>query len=408
MKIMHVLLSSLPDVVGYTTRSHEILSAQRQLGIDAFAVTSPNQLLHAQPDMPYDDIQGVRYFRTSIPAGVSGRKGTGTLRYYAQKYALYRHFQKKLVEIGNQTTPDLIHGHSYFYSGYPASRAARKLNLPFIYELRGLVQDSGVMRGKFSSRSLPYRYIDFMEGRTFQAADRIVTISHSLCNYLTRRGIPEHKIALVPNGVDTERFSPQPKDEELVSRYRLAGRCVLGFIGSFFLFEGLDFLMRQLPAILAAEPDAVFLMVGSGEDEANLKKLTAELGLEDRVIFTGRVPYEDILKYYSVIDIFIYPRLKHPMTETVTPLKPLEAMAMGKAVIGRDIGGLRELIDHGVNGLLFADDTPQELQAHCSALVRDNALRERLATAARQTMVEERSWVKLAQRYHDLYTGVLS
>jgi PEP-CTERM/exosortase A-associated glycosyltransferase len=405
MRILHVLMGSLPDITGYSIRSQEIMSSEKKLGLDVYAITSPYQK-NVNVSNKHEVIQSIPFYRTNL-WDTSGTDGKRSADHFIKKYFLFNHFKKKVYELCLELKPDVIHGHSYFFSGYPAAWAAKKMGIPFIYELRGLIQDSGVSRSKFKVNSLQYRYIDYMEGRTFRAASKVVTISRALQEYLFKKGISSDKVGLVPNGVDTSRFTPIEKDKELMRRYRLEGKIVMGFIGSFFSYEGLDYLINQFKMILKHEQNVVLFLVGAGEKYEELKRLTKELQLEDSVILTGRVDHTEILKYYSVVDIFIYPRVKEWMTETVTPLKPLEAMAMGKAVIGRDIGGLRELIDDEKTGLLFKDDDTEDFISKCLLLIRNQRLRETLGSTARDKMVLERDWMKLAERYVSLYKSIV-
>lgn len=406
MKVLHVLMGSLPDISGYAIRSQEILVAQRRLGLEVCAITSPYQKQMVASGNQSEVIQGIRYYRTNLWK-TPQEDGKRSLDHFVKKYLLWRHFKREIARVCQIMKPDLIHGHSYFYSGYPASRVAQTLGVPFVYELRGLIQDSGASRSKFKESSLQYQYIDYMERKTMKSAVKVVTISRPLVEYVQAQGLSHDKVALVPNGVDTTRFCPIPKDDELIQKYQLSNKVTLGFIGSFFAFEGLEFLLKGFHKIVSEERKVLLFLVGAGEMTDQLKRLTRELNLQDSVIFTGKVSHSDILRYYSVIDIFLYPRLKEKLTEIVTPLKPLEAMAMGKAVVGSDVGGLRELIDDGNTGLLFKAGELEGFVSICLQLIRDQELRRILGIAAKDRMVQERDWLKLAERYRTLYNSLI-
>ena len=402
MRVLHVLMQSVPDISGYTIRSQEILTAQQRLGIEVFALTSPYQRNVGAVKNGIEVIQGVPYFRTNL-GGNRKEDGKRSWFYLAKKYALFHYFRKQIIKVCQSIKPDLIHGHSYFYSGYPASRAARKMELPFVYELRGLIQDSGVSRAKFKINSLQYRYIEYMERATVSSASKVVAISQPLVEYLLAQGWPQDKIVVVPNGVNTARFRPVPKDPELIKKHGLSSKVVIGFIGSFFVFEGLEFLLRGFRTVVSQEKNIVLFLVGTGETMDRMKRLAEELNLGDSVVFIGGVDYSDVLRYYSVMDICVYPRIKETVTDIVTPLKPLEAMAMGKAVLGSDVGGLRELIKDGQTGLLFKAGDLEDLVSKCLLLIRGAELRLRLGASAEAAMVRERDWTALAAKYVVLY-----
>jgi glycosyltransferase involved in cell wall biosynthesis len=176
---------------------------------------------------------------------------------------------------------------------------------------------------------------------------------------------------------------------------------VLGFIGSFYRYEGLQFLVEALPAIRGELPGARVLLVGGGEEEPALRAAAAAMA--DGVVFAGQVPYHEVSEYYSVIDIFVCPRHRMRLTELVTPLKPLEAMAMGRSVLASDVGGQAELIRHEVTGLLFPAESRGSLVEAAARLGRDPATRARLGKQAREQMVQERGWRQVVGRYLPVY-----
>src|SRR5690606_28617170 len=141
---------------------------------------------------------------------------------------------------------------------------------------------------------------------------------------------------------------------------------VLGFVGSFYAYEGLDLLVQAFASLSAQRSDLMLLLVGGGPQEQALKAQVAQLGLLDKVIFSGRVPHDEVSGHYALIDILAYPRRSMRLTELVTPLKPLEAMAQGKIFVASDVGGHKELIDDGRTGTLFKADDEAALVAAVS------------------------------------------
>ena len=200
----------------------------------------------------------------------------------------------------------------------------------------------------------------------------------------------------------------RPVNSRLRQQLGLAGNTVLGFLGSFYAYEGLALLIDVLPAICASRPDVRLLLVGGGYQEEALKAQCARLGLEGKVVFTGRVPHQEVREFYELVDVLVYPRLSMRLTELVTPLKPLEALAQGKLVLASDIGGHRELIRHGETGFLFPAGDANALAAAVLDLLGQPGIWPRIREAGERFITEERSWAAVAERYRTVYESVLT
>ncbi len=243
-----------------------------------------------------------------------------------------------------------------------------------------------------------------MESHALRRADAVTTICEGLRRDMISRGIPEERITVIPNAVDVTKFRLGGEaDEALKSRLGLSGSRVLGFVGSFYRYEGLDVLLRAVPAILAKAPDTKVLLVGGGDEEAALARTTEQLGLGDKVVFTGRVPHDQVHRYYDLIDVLVYPRVSIRLTELVTPLKPLEAMAQGRLLAASDVGGHRELIRDGENGVLFPAGNPEGLAAAVVSLLEARDRWPALRAAARKFVETERNWPASVARYREVY-----
>jgi len=275
---------------------------------------------------------------------------------------------------------------------------------PIVYEIRGVWEDSAVAIGTLEPGSRRYRRNQEESTRAAIEADRVVTISEGLRREFVRRGIPADKITVVPNGVDTSTFTPLPRDRELAEKTGVGGKTVFGYISSIRALEGIEFLIRAMPEVLQAVPNSACLVVGDGEHRATLEALANDLGLAGKVIFTGRVPHDDIRRYYSIIDVFVVPRPSQRVNELVTPLKPLEAMAMERAVLVSGVGGLRELVEDGRTGLVFAPENPRDLARKAILLAGDESLRLELGQRARRFVVQEREWSRVVRRYEELWS----
>ncbi len=396
MRVLHVLDHSAPLQSGYVSRTLGILRAQRGLGIDPVAVTSPRHGAEAGPPAtPVETVADFDFHRTPAP----GRALPG-LGFRAEMTAT----AKRLEEAVEELRPALIHAHSPVLNAFPAQRVARRMGLPMVYEIRAFWEDAAVDRGTTTEGSPRYRMTRAMETRAVRRADHVFTICNGLREDLIARGIDASHIDLAPNAIEPERLPPvTAKDAGLAAELGLGEGPVIGFLGSFYHYEGLHLLIDAFPAIRAVHPGARLLFVGGGPEDAALRARAAPLG--DAALFTGRVPPEQVRRYYSVVDLLVYPRLKMRLTDLVTPLKPLEAMAMTRRFIASDVGGHRELVDDGVTGRLFAADDPTSLAAAAlDALDPAAHARNAAMTAPALDFVRNtRSWSAVARRYLPVY-----
>ncbi|NOX92737.1 MAG: glycosyltransferase, exosortase A system-associated, partial [Gammaproteobacteria bacterium] len=308
--------------------------------------------------------------------------------------------------------PDIIHAHSPVLNALAALKVGKAFKIPVVYEVRAFWEDAAVDHGTSVEGGLRYKLTHALETYALKKADAVTTICEGLRNDIITRGIDKEKITVIPNAVDIEKFTIQnSSDRVLVSRLGLEGKNVLGFIGSFYAYEGLPLLLESLAMILEDEPETHLVLVGGGPQEKELKKLVGKLGLEEKVVFTGRVPHNEIQSYYSLIDMFVYPRISMRLTELVTPLKPLEAMAQGKIVVASDVGGHRELIRPGENGELFPAGDVAELAKTVVELFRQRENWGKRQAESRQFVEQERTWKKSVALYGGTYarlTGILS
>lgn len=257
MRILHVLDHSLPYFSGYSFRSASILRAQQRLGWQPVALTSPK---HENFPAEIETIDGIEYHRTPWPP-ISKFQAVPMVRQMASVAALTQQIKRLAAEL----RVDLIHAHSPSLNGLAAAQAAKALGLPWVYELRYYEEDAAVDRGKTRHNSLRYRLAARLEQQALEQADAVTTISQALREDLIRRGIAAEKITVIPNGVDTAHFQPCEADAELISKYDLAGKTVIGFIGSFYFYEGLEFLVDAAIELLATRSDLVLLLAGDGE-----------------------------------------------------------------------------------------------------------------------------------------------
>jgi PEP-CTERM/exosortase A-associated glycosyltransferase len=377
--------------------------AQSQLGFRPAVLTSP---LHQSDDPSASDISvdGIPYFRTLVPQGLSGsaiRHGWPVLR----EIEVVRLLRRRIQELLDTGSYDIVHAHSPALCGLAALQAARSRRVPFVYEVRSFWEDATADQQKERRITLRYLLARRLETRVVRHADAVVGISKSILQDLEARGIAPQKFFCVPNGVDTARFIPRAKDAALADSLKLNGTPTLGFIGTLFPWEGIAWLVHAAVALRRSGVVFEMLLVGDGKDAEQVRKAIQENDAASYIFFVGRVPHDQIEQYYSVVDVLVYPRISMRLTELVTPLKPLEAMALGKAVLGSDVGGIRELVDPEVTGVLFKAGDMNDFAGQATRLLRDPEFRHSLGAQARQRIAAERDWKNLARTYESVYAA---
>jgi PEP-CTERM/exosortase A-associated glycosyltransferase len=401
MRVLHVLDISVPMLAGYTSRSRYIVLNQKALGLDPVVVTSPR--FDNQSGASMEEIDGIRYHRTSKPHPSQLTELIGDKPFVKEAIEI-NHLRRRIVEVAQKEQVDLIHAHSSILCGIPGYLAARQLALPFVYEIRAFWEDAAVDAGTNVAGSKKYVAIQRAETELAKKSDALIGICQGIKDELVGRGIAANDVFVVPNGVETDRFTPMARDEVVAQKYGLSGKTVVAYIGTFAAFEGVRYLERALiDLIKSGRDDLAGLIAGEGQTYEECKRMAEEAGLKDRIIHPGRVPHSDIRALYSVVDILAYPRDSQRITELVTPLKPLEAMAMEKAVIGSDVGGLKELITDDLTGLLHKHEDAGDLAAKIVKLADDPALRERLGKAGREYVIGSRQWRKIIETHFAVY-----
>ncbi|MCE9523195.1 MAG: glycosyltransferase, exosortase A system-associated [Alphaproteobacteria bacterium] len=395
MRILHVLDHSLPLQSGYVSRTLGIVGEQRARNWDPVLMTTPRQNRGAAE---VEEFSGWRFHRTPAPDGIMSR--TPVLNYVREMQATARRLSALIEEL----RPDIVHAHSPALNGLPALWAAHPKHIPVVYEVRALWEEAGVEAGTVRPGSMRYRASRSLESYVLHRADAVAVLCQGVKQDVLGRGIPEEKICVIPNAVDLAHFSPERRrDNALAQQLGLDGKIVLGFIGSFYEYEGLDVLLNALPQALQQVPNLKLLLVGGGSHDAELKRIAAANNIEHAVVFTGRVPFSDVERYYDFVDVFVYPRRKSRLTDLVTPLKPIEAMAKSRVVIASDCGGHREIVTHGRNGFLFAADDTNALAAAITTAVAARETWPVIGKNARDYVVRERTWPASVDKYEPIY-----
>lgn len=397
--ILYLLQSCLPiRTNGYTTRSHQLLKALRAQGWNAIGITRAGGVSDnpaatgTMPDL--SDDSGFTY------DGVPYRYPSGQETFPASmKSEQIRATAKWIIQQARELRPAVIHSASNFSNGLAALLAGRELGIPVVYEIRGLWELTRSFKQPGFEHTDQFALQAALEAQTAREADATFAITRGIANTVAARGVPREQINLLPNAVDPLVFAPRPRDHELESRYGLAGKIVIGFGGSVTAYEGLDLLLEATSAMPEALRRQIHLLIiGNGPHLAALQTQATALRDKLEITFAGRVPFETMTAHYSLFDIAPLPRTRCLVTETVSPLKPFELMAMGKALIVSDVKAQAEIVAHEETGLLHEADQVDSLRAGLERLIREGDLRKRLGATARRWVSTERSWSKMADR----------
>ena len=400
MKILHILDHSIPLHSGYTFRTKAILEQQRKLGWETLQVTSAKHLI-AKAEI--EEIDGLTFYRSAPISSWLAKLPV------LNQWAIVLSLEKRLDDIILQHKPDILQAHSPALNGWAALKVAKKHNIPLVYECRAFWEDAAVDHGTASEGGLRYYLTKMLETYIFKQADAITTICEGLRADIMSRGIAAEKITVIANAVDIDQFiCGVAADRDLRAELGLQDKIVLGFIGSFYAYEGLPLLLEALPIVLQKQPTVRLLLVGGGPQEALLKQKVQALGLEGYIIFTGRVNHERVQDYYNQVDIFIYPRLSMRLTELVTPLKPLEAMAQGRLVVASDVGGHKELMVEGVTGCLFKAGDKHALAHTVLSLLNAPESWDAMRKAGRSFVEQQRNWARSVSCYKNIYTRLIA
>ncbi len=387
MRVLHVLHMSAPALAGYTIRTNYIFENLKRQGVELAALTSVRQ---PEPVKDFEDVEGVPHWRTP--------RIEHPLRAPFNEVQAMVALARRLDQVVKEWKPDVVHAHSPVLVGLPALGVCRKAGIPLVYEVRDLWENASVDRGKFAADSVPYKVAQSLDSIVLKGADAVVTICESLrAEIEPRSGKP---VTVVANGVDIEAFVPDT-GERLETRPP-----TVAYIGAFQPYEGIETLIEAFPLVVKEVPNATLVITGSGGVEQQLRQLSERVSLPGSVTFTGRVPHHEVGTFYQLADVLVYPRIHTRTTSLTTPLKPLEGMAMGKAVVVSDLRAMRELVRVGETGLAFTPGSRRSLADVLIRLLREPDTRSRLGVAARAQVTSERQWSTLVSRYPEIYERV--
>jgi len=458
-KVLHVLAKSVPELNGYSIRGHELITAQmRTRVVDPLVLTSPYY-----PDLTAMGervtVDGVRYLR-SMPIGEGrfsplgmrllslrglgeDRDSGGTnqknretsgrgrlfrigrfLSYPLRAYISYiderlrmGYFKEVIKEVIAEENPDIVHAHTPFKVGLPAMKAARESGKPFVYEVRGLWEESAIVRGKFSKWGMRYWRFRKLEERTMIGADAVFCISEKVKSDLIGRGVQEEKIVTIPNGAPSAYLSGNmdgreklgANEERHLTVLEEIGRKkkVIGYMGNIQQYEGLEILIRSIKQILAGGDKVHLLIVSNDGNIGFLKSLSEKEGIDSDCTIIGPISRQGVPHFYNCMDLVVIPRLGNSrMAELVTPLKPLEALALGIPLVISDTPAIREIVSVE-RATLFESGNLADLSEKITRVLADDEGGLDKAEKGKKWVLENATWEISAQKTIEAYGKLL-
>lgn len=399
MKILHILYQSLPQISGSSIRSRDILMAQKEIGLDIIAATSPFQKANSKEEY-YNEI---KYYRTKI--GNTDSISDNTKSFFKRVTRLFKiiSFTRELNKVIFLEEPQILHAHAMFFCGIPALILGNKYNLPVVYEVRSLWMLSKTNKKKGFFKNQIEKILFKLELLVMAKADVVIAINENLKQVLIQGGIIDKKIHVVKNAVNTTLI--KELKQKIKSKSDTNG-LNFGYIGTLTPHEGIDLLIHSFSEVNRKYPDTKLLIYGTGIEKDKIDKLSK---MYNNVYFLGSVEPSKIEEAFHSIDIIVNPRYKNKLTDSVTPLKPLEAMAYEKLVVGSDVGGIQELISHASNGVLFkAGDKESLVKIMLEVIEMESGERNMIKDTAYRFVVNEKSWISNARQYKIIYNTLLS
>ena len=402
-KICYVIHNSLPySSGGYATRGHGLLTALKGQGLDIYAMTRPGyphdiSEIQVADIAPADRIDDVVYKRLLSPS----RRDHSNYEYILKAVDSY----KQAFEVDR---PALIIAASNHLDGLPAMFAARTLGIPFIYEIRGFWEITRLSKYPEFEQDPMFEVEKRLEAVVAEHADHVFTLTQGMVDELESRGVPtQGRITLLPNSCNIERFNPISKDADLATELNIPLDVpVIGYVGTLVSYEGLDDLAVACSKLKELGYEFRLLIVGNedatGQSKGSIinqvEKIAQDAGFMDWLIMPGRIPFEQVERYYSLIDIAPFPRKAWPVCEIVPPMKTLEALSMKKAVLVSSNKALTEMITHDVNGRVFERGDTDDLVLQLQYLLDHPEKWEGYGEAGRIFVENERTWQRTAEK----------
>ncbi len=400
-RILHVLFASLPHrQSGYTVRSHWVAKAQRDAGLDPRLATRAGfprnaGVAGARREETFD---GIPYYRLAPDFRARGLRDT-----------VVAESARAAAPLVERLRPAALHAASDHVQAQIALAVGRAIGVPVVYEVRGFWEETWASHPWHDQDEAltadHYLMTRATETRCMLASDAVVTLSETMRGQIVERGCLPENVVVIPNAVDVDWFRPIPRSDDLASSLGIEpGDEVLGYLSTFNRYEGIQYLLDAAATLREKGRRVRVLLVGEGDDGESIAATAHRLGLDDgTLIMPGRVAHDDVLRYYSLIDVFVVPRTAARVSQLVTPLKPYEAMAMELPVVVSDLPALREIVSPGETGLTFRAEDAADLAEVLTGLLDDRELRSRLGRQAREWILANRTWTENGRLYRRLY-----
>ena len=394
MKILHILYQSTPNTAGSSIRSRDIFSSQLSEGLAPIVITSPFQEPLVSGEQK-ELIEGVTYYRTfsGIYNEVVSEQRTGFFMQIKKLGRLLK-FSVSVYKIAKEEDVDILHAHAMFFCAFPAKIASFLLNKPMLYEVRSLWEER--YKGVNRYLDIIFGSITFIETFAMFLSNEVIAINKTLRLELKSRFLLKNqKIHIIENAVNLVRISIKKAERKVK---------VFAYIGTISPIEGLDLLIKAFIILHEEGLENKLFLYGNGVMLPELKKLAKDC---DFIEFKGRFSQDQISDVYSEVDIIVNPRKKTFLTDSVTPLKPLEAMGYKKLIMASNIGGMREIIENGKTGILFNSDSIQSIKSEIYSVLnmKDYSC---IVENASSYIESHRSWRANAIKYRNIYKNLIN
>jgi glycosyltransferase involved in cell wall biosynthesis len=412
IRILHYVFTDWPDQVGYVIRTNNLINEQIRLGLNIAIARSVDhninsgiarkqsiKTLSIRDGIPhYTNPKSPWYLPSKLQRPFLKREHVSRAyrNYLADRYSDWIFTQQK--------KPDIIHAHSPARVIEDANHMGKMHQLPIVAEVRGFWEMSRMLE---LGKKIDIRKTVAADVEAAKKATKVVAISKGIADILVQYGVPSANITIVPNGVNAAKFKTTVSKGLAKKTLGWGEHFIFGYITNVRRMEGIETIVRAWPTIKRKVPNALFLLIGIGEHLSEIRHLVDQSSIADSFKIVGAIPHSEIVQYYRALDVFVVPRIDSPLTQAVTPLKPLEAMASETPVIASDIAALREMIEDEQTGILFAAENAEMLAEKCIHLAQNKELRNRIAKQALEFINRERNWPSLGQNYHKLYQQVL-
>jgi len=409
IKVLHIIPQGPHMRGGSSVRSKNILKHQKKF-VQPVAIVSPmfnkNQFPAHNPSV----VNGIKYYYF-----LERRKFMQLLYRFRPLRSITtfihrKEFKKYVYSIALTEKPHIVHAASPYTNGLAGLYVSMALRIPFVYEIRGLSDYDVRYRKGFTKTGLRVAYRKRLENTLLHSSDAIVVLSSVSKRDLILRNIPKDKIFIVPNGVESAFVNNYRKStsEQILQLLNIKNRIIIGFIGFLKPVEDIICLIDAVSILVEQEiKDIIVLIIGEGPMLPTLRKYAESSGIEEYIKFLGNVPHEEIKTYYRALDIFVVPRIRNRMTETISPLKIIEAMAMEVPVIGSDVGGIKEVIKPGENGFLYKAEDPYSLAKQIRGLIDNRTFAKNVAKRARKWVLKDKKWEDIVGIYRNIYRRLL-